>query len=159
MKKPVKPELSWKPVHLNETLLSGGIEGLIAIETLTDYEIENDHIKPHAKIKNEEHNSLEKLKTNNKVKPLVSKALKINKSTQSNSSTVVSKQLSKQQCLETSRHSSAKKYLKKRVTSEDNSLDVLPWTLMGVPINVAKALVEQGFKEPTEIQVSYLLVQ
>lgn len=150
------PVLEWKPVQLNEAVLSGGIEGLIGIEELTDYQIENNDIKRLCNIsKNKKSlNHLQPVTSKGRLRD-VSQQLKKRKLKKKikiqspNLANLSSCELSSDSVQELSPLTSENPHC----IEDEETLDVLPWTLINVPFPVAKALVELGFREPTEIQV------
>uniref|UniRef100_A0A1B6LUA3 RNA helicase n=1 Tax=Graphocephala atropunctata TaxID=36148 RepID=A0A1B6LUA3_9HEMI len=151
-----KSTLGWTPVHLNEAVLASGIEGLIGIEELTDYNLENNELQLPGKKKRKT------VKT--KPKALVMRPKKcISKPNICKKPTFTVEQIvedttnlesSEEQChvndllISSSNDDSCSSELHQ----EDANLDIVPWSSLFVPTSVTKALMELGFKEPTEIQ-------
>ncbi|XP_067006519.2 ATP-dependent RNA helicase DDX24 [Anabrus simplex] len=156
--------LSWKPVVINESLLSKGIEGLVGIEELADYDV----------------NSFGR--GNKKIIGINTKKRRKRKAVVADGETPSKAKLQK---MEKTMHSKRKKKRKKKVrTQTDNESekeqqpvveeveseveneaeddvkpdvsDSLPgmeaWDGLHVPLPVMRALFELGFTEPTEIQ-------
>ncbi|KAG8272341.1 ATP-dependent RNA helicase ddx24 [Homalodisca vitripennis] len=155
-----KSNLGWTPVQLNEGILAGGIEGLIGIEELTEqtvYKLErNDDlpskerrkkskIKLHKPMKSSskrcsKHNMAKKTKF--KVESTINETIDIN-SNEDHVGKVMPALISTPTFSDENCSMPGK---------EETNLDTLSWSSLFVPAPVVKALMELGFKEPTEIQ-------
>lgn len=179
--------LSWTPVQLNQAILASGVEGLVGIEELTDYTIENDEIQPHSNAPITEDTEFIQEKTlskNNKTNPTKSKLSsksqiakqrdQVNQKVAKNVKNVKKKikgpllnTISKiEQCEDSDTSSQDEEESEDEIeksnlspedksdSGEEESPETSQWTSLFVPKPVVKALLEKGFKEPTEIQVS-----
>lgn len=159
MVKVVKTTAIWKPIQLKSAILSGGIEGLVGIEELTDYNLlENDKPKkkivstPGIKLNKEKSKSIKKSRNIKIIKKLRTQKEKPNRHKTTKESKINIIKLEKSVRSDSSVSDGENKVELTGLTEE--SLDEIPWNILNVPKIVTKALLEQGFKEPTEIQVS-----
>lgn len=152
----------WAPVHLNAAVLASGVEGLVGIEELTDYELVNNEIK--CLNKGSKHSvdiGLGKEKLTSQTNRLSSLELG-----QVGKRGFVKKELGlRPNVIKTSglEHKNGLKPssppdfgVNNEINNESDDFELFPWTNLFAPVPVAKALIEKGFKEPTEIQVSRL---
>lgn len=143
----------WKPVTLEGVLLSNDIEGLIAIEELTDYNLERSSKKGDVLITEmksaKKKKSALKRKHTNKTEDDPDKvpAKKIKKVKTKNARKVSEKTIKattnsdgKNECNNINSNATAIK------------IDITAWSSMGVPDVVIKALADQKFFSPTPIQ-------
>ncbi|XP_054276952.1 ATP-dependent RNA helicase DDX24-like [Macrosteles quadrilineatus] len=163
MKKVKNKSFGWKPVELNEAVLTGGVEGLIGIEELTEYKLENNELKlpnslkkstsvgsprsmtEESKTRKRKHKGNSQKQTNltkgviNKFKVTLQDDNKSTKGSKENTETELS---------------SPKRKKREELTNDDlkENIDILPWLTLGVPTVIAQALTDQGFTQPTEIQ-------
>uniref|UniRef100_A0A1B6F8Y5 ATP-dependent RNA helicase n=1 Tax=Cuerna arida TaxID=1464854 RepID=A0A1B6F8Y5_9HEMI len=153
-----KSNLGWAPVQLNEEILAGGIEGLIGIEELTDYKLErnNQNIPSKERRKNSKIKLQKPMKSANKRVSKQNKTKKtkfkvestINETKDNNSNEDNTGKLMPA-LISTSTSSDENCNM---LDKADTNLDTLLWSSLFVPTPVIKALMELGFKEPTEIQ-------
>ncbi|XP_011252205.1 ATP-dependent RNA helicase DDX24 [Camponotus floridanus] len=156
----------WKPVTLEGTLVSNGIEGLIGIEELTDYNLERNSKKGKiitTEVKSaEEKKSAAKRKCSdewkeaniNNVEPSVKK-LKVKKAKTKKSDEKIRSDLKTSNTQidfdsedDSSYDTNDNKNLEK--------INVEAWSSMGVPTSIIKALADQNFHSPTAIQAQTL---
>nr|XP_034181790.1 ATP-dependent RNA helicase DDX24 [Osmia lignaria]XP_034181791.1 ATP-dependent RNA helicase DDX24 [Osmia lignaria] len=160
----------WKPLKLEGSVFSGGIDGLIGIEELTDYELEKQNNKTKIVTHNKEDNN-EKIKGSLKHKnlnkwqednidttePTLKKA-KITKAKESkfkgkNAKKVTSTLFAQR---DTDHSSSPEKQFSDddNNDNDDNGYDIYnqQWSVLGVPTPIIKALRDQQFYSPTPIQ-------
>lgn len=171
-------EYKWKPIELDGSVFTGDCEGLVGIEELTEYDLSqfkrgSDKIitvgSPEHK-KTKKRKKKQKDPENKKAKlPKLSDKNEQKFETQeeviskNNIKKVKSKSFTKKKFSATTANSNKEQLhteeeseisVDKRVSAnvDENESDMIPWNLIGVPKLVTKALLEQGFKEPTEIQ-------
>lgn len=150
--------IGWAPVQLNAAVLASGVEGLVGIEELTDYELVNNEIKcPN---KGSKHSvDIRKDRPLSHIKKITSRLSGLG---QVEKKSLVKKEFGLN-AVKTSglKHKNGPKPtspldfgVKKEINNDSDNFELFPWTNLFVPVPVAKALIEKGFKEPTEIQVS-----
>lgn len=144
--------IGWAPVQLNAAVLASGVEGLVGIEELTDYELVNNEIKCPKKGSKKDRPISHIKKGTNRLSGLG----------QVQKRSFVKKEIGLN-VVKTSglKHKNGPKPtspvdvdIKNEINDESDNFELVPWTNLFTPVPVAKALIEQGFKEPTEIQVS-----
>lgn len=165
MGKTKKPCFGWAPVELNEAVLACGVEGLVGIEELTDYELINNEIKcPNTLVKHSVDTRKDRSLSNKKNVRATNKTVETDKHVGLKMNLVKKKSNAVKKSGEKHMIGHRPKLIKSTgaccnlpdavIKSEDEHYELFPWTNLFVPVPVAKALIEQGFKEPTEIQVS-----
>ncbi|XP_063990842.1 ATP-dependent RNA helicase DDX24 [Diachasmimorpha longicaudata] len=133
-----KGSSSWKPLTLEGTILSSGVEGLIGIEELADYSLENKSEKSSKrKISQDssEESDLEDIPVRcEKKSPDVKKKKKKGKTAVQKSSAALPEE--------------------NPLASEpdDSAFSAEAWTALGVPAVIVKALKDLRFSTPTSIQ-------
>ncbi|GAB1870027.1 ATP-dependent RNA helicase [Camponotus japonicus] len=156
----------WKPVTLEGTLVSNGIEGLIGIEELTDYNLERN--SKRGKIITTEVKSAKKKESAAKrkcldewkeanidnVEPSVKK-LKVKKAKTKKSDEKIRSDL---KTINTQIDFDNEDDLSYDTNDSKNleKINVEAWSSMGVPTSVIKALADQNFHSPTAIQAQTL---
>lgn len=172
-------EYKWKPIELDGSVFTGDCEGLVGIEELTEYDL--GQFKGRDRIiavSSPEHKKTKKRKK--KHKDGENKKTKLPKITNKNekksfeteeeakSKTNIKKETEKS-CTKKKKFSATMANKNREqlhieeeseisddkcvtVKVDENESDMIPWNLIGVPKLVTKTLLEQGFKEPTEIQ-------
>ncbi|XP_011866612.1 PREDICTED: ATP-dependent RNA helicase DDX24 [Vollenhovia emeryi] len=158
----------WKPVTLEGTLLSNGIEGLIGIEELTDYNLERSSKRGKVvttKVKSTEKKQSaskrrcpEEQKETNSTEPAVKKSKtkkeaevkrrKDGKTAKSADLTVADRQVNSDSDDDLYCDTDSKESLAK--------INVEAWRCMDVPAAVIRALADQNFHSPTMIQARTL---
>ncbi|XP_076625219.1 ATP-dependent RNA helicase DDX24 [Colletes latitarsis] len=150
----------WKPLKLEGSVFSGGIEGLIGIEELTDYKLERTDSKTKISICEEKSNK-EKDKASSKRKNLnkwqedtvddnepVLKKIKIKKRKKSNKKIITNQSVKDDLDIDSNDDCN-------QSTDDESNMydtDVQVWSNLGVPTIIIKALKDQQFRSPTTIQ-------
>ncbi|XP_022186152.2 ATP-dependent RNA helicase DDX24 [Nilaparvata lugens] len=137
--------LSWKPVEIDGSLFTeGGCEGLVGIEELTDYELTEDN-EVIDKSSNLKQKKVKKGKIDKKKKIKVkSKNIVIGSNTFTVTHSEDNDEMESVEILSESKDTSK--------TFPEESF--YPWSNIHVPKVIAKSLLEEGFCEPTEIQLN-----
>lgn len=146
--------IGWAPVQLNAAVLASGVEGLVGIEELTDYELVNNEIKCLKKGSKKDRPISHIKKGTNRLSGL----------DQVQKRSIVKKEIGLNVAKTSGlKHKNGPKPtspvdvdIKNEINNESDNFELVPWTNLFAPVPVAKALIEQGFTEPTEIQVSRL---
>lgn len=184
--------LLWTPVQLNEAVLASGVEGLVGIEELTDYTLENDQIQLSSGFLKKQGTSFTQeniLSKNNKTKRLAPSNLSLKSKLKTKQrddqlnrkvtkgiknvkrqikgpllATILNKEDSDDDTDTSSQNDEEKSEDEtepedmcpgdESASKDEDILQQSQWTSLFVPQPVAKALLDKGFKEPTEIQVS-----
>ncbi|KAL0128779.1 hypothetical protein PUN28_003878 [Cardiocondyla obscurior] len=159
----------WKPVTLEGAVLSNGIEGLIGIEELTDYNLERSTKKGKlvtTQVKSSEQSKLVSKRKNLKERDAAdvdvaepsAKKSKIKKETKrkkekEGKTSIKSVDL---ETVEETNSDSEDEY--HNTDSSDNltKINAEAWSSMGVPAVIIKALADQNFHSPTMIQTRTL---
>ncbi|XP_076681119.1 ATP-dependent RNA helicase DDX24 isoform X2 [Andrena cerasifolii] len=151
----------WKPLTLEGSVFSAGVDGLIGIEELTDYQLEQGNRKrkilvSDRKAKNEENKVPSKRKSSgeweedniddNEPVPKTAKVKKVKEKS------VKRRKVSKADLDVNSNNES--EVCNKSSDDEDHAydMDAQAWSTLGVPAPVIKALKDQQFHTPTTIQ-------
>ncbi|XP_076230971.1 ATP-dependent RNA helicase DDX24 [Calliopsis andreniformis] len=151
----------WKPLTLEGSVFSNGVEGLIGIEELTDYKLEKENNKEKTVIcekqnKNEKNRIPSKRSSNlwQESKMVddepVAKKVKLQISNERNKRTKNKTKLTNQSSTDDLDNNSDNKNSDNE--SKDYDIDIQAWSTLGVPSLIIKALKDQQFHLPTTIQ-------
>uniref|UniRef100_A0A1B6E718 ATP-dependent RNA helicase n=1 Tax=Clastoptera arizonana TaxID=38151 RepID=A0A1B6E718_9HEMI len=137
---------TWKPVVLEGNILAGGVEGLVGIEELNDYSLITSHNQQQHKHLKRKNSLVKKKGDSNKSNSL--KKIKFQETFSRDQSSLPKKV----KLIGCKRAEVILNNTEESVESLKSSFLELPWSNINVPKPVIKALIEQGFSEPTEIQ-------
>ncbi|XP_032665529.1 ATP-dependent RNA helicase ddx24 [Odontomachus brunneus] len=160
----------WKPVTLEGAVLSSGVEGLIGIEELTDYNLERNSKRGDVTITNVK--SVEKKKKTLKdhcsnkwdITDINIVELSVKKSKDKNDKTKSTKKNGRTEKLTKSKTTDEQtdcdtehnSYFSIEDDVKSTDINVEAWSSMGVPDIIIKALADQNFHSPTIIQARTL---
>ncbi|EZA59290.1 hypothetical protein DMN91_008515 [Ooceraea biroi] len=158
----------WKALTLEGSLLSNGIEGLIGIEELTEYNLERSSKKGNlvtTKVKPKRKQPTPKRKSSNEGEEIddVNKS-SANKSRTKRAKTEDVKKKNEKKSVDLKHaeeqiesHSKDDLYCHKNLSNKNlKNVNVEMWASMGVPNVVIRALADQNFHTPTVIQARTL---
>lgn len=156
----------WKPVQLTENLISKGVDGLVGIEELTDYKVVKDYGAKSIRKQTagkiisalSSDGYIQRTSTKRK-KDLVqpsSKRRKVNSKRKQQRRNVLEKSKEVPEVSKDEAESSDTGAERKSVSSELLDSKMTAWYGLGIMSPILRALAEQGFVEPTEIQAKTL---